>query len=76
LNLPIELGRASAVPGRHEVWSGQLTVQGGHPAMTMTAPIGTIHSYADPQVGVDGRFFRELDDELSDRCPESATRSL
>jgi hypothetical protein len=44
--------------------------------MAMTAPIGTIHSYADPQVGVDGRFFRELDDELSDRCPESATRSL
>src|SRR5207248_47631 len=47
--------------------NSQLTVQGGHPAMTMTAPVGTIHRYADPQAGVDGRFFRELDHELSDR---------
>ena len=47
--------------------NSQLTVQGGHPAMTMTAPVGTIHRYADPQAGVDRRFFRELDHELSDR---------
>ena len=47
--------------------NSQLTVQGGHPAMTMTAPVGTIHRYADPQAGADRRFFRELDHELSDR---------
>jgi hypothetical protein len=35
--------------------------------MTMTAPVGTIHPYAGPQVGADDHFFREVDHELSDR---------
>lgn len=47
--------------------NSQLTVQGGHPAMTMTAPVGTIHPYADPQIGADDHFFREVNHELSDR---------
>jgi NADH-quinone oxidoreductase subunit B len=35
--------------------------------MTMTASIGTIDPTAGLQAGIDGRFFREVNHELSDR---------
>jgi NADH-quinone oxidoreductase subunit B len=68
-DLLIELSRASAIPGQQEICMGnsQLIVQRGHPAMTLTAPIGTVHPYAGPQVDADDYFFREVNHELSDR---------
>src|SRR6266568_3153422 len=39
----------------------------GHPGMNMPASVGTIHPRAGLQAGVDDRFFREVNHELSDK---------
>jgi NADH-quinone oxidoreductase subunit B len=39
----------------------------GHPSMVMPGSVGTIDSRAGLQPGIDDRFFREVNCELSDK---------
>jgi NADH-quinone oxidoreductase subunit B len=47
--------------------NAQRTNQQDIQVMTMAASIGTIHPRTDQTVDLNDRFFREVNDELSDR---------
>jgi ferredoxin len=58
----VECRVAGGMPG-----NAQRTNQQDIQVMTMPASIGMIHPRTDQTVGLDDRFFREVNDELSDR---------
>jgi NADH-quinone oxidoreductase B subunit len=57
------------MPSWPEAWMAMIDPQTDTDiqSMTMTASTATMHRYAGPQAGIDDRFFREVNHELSDR---------
>jgi hypothetical protein len=58
----IECRVAGGMPG-----NAQRTTQWDIQVMTMPASIGAIHPCTDQTVGLDDRFFHEVNHELADR---------